>query len=74
MTNTGMARRGFGNNKPPDILEHLKRLYGTPSLQELDQAILRLHNPMYSNQPVKVILRTTEEFQMFLMSHPDGDL
>ena len=73
MKNTGMVRQGICNYKPPAILELLKRLYGTPSLQELDQALLRLHYPMYCNQPVYVMLRTTEEFQMFLMSHPDGD-
>ena len=36
MTKTGMARRGFGNDEPPAILEHLKRLYDTPSLKQLD--------------------------------------
>ena len=48
------------------------RLYGTPSLQELDQDLLRLHNPMDHNQSVEVMLHTTEDFQMFLMAHPDG--
>ena len=72
MTNTGMTRQGFGNNEPPAILERLKRLYGTPSLQELDQVLLRLHDPMDHNQPVEVMLHTTEEVQMFLMAHPDG--
>ena len=74
MTNTGMTRRGFVNDKPPAILERLKILYGTPSLQELDQALLRLHEPMDLNQLVEVILRNTEEVQMFLMANPDGDL
>ena len=60
MTNTGMARQEFGNDGPPAILEHLKILYGTPILQELDQALLRLHDPMDCNQPAKVMLRTTE--------------
>ena len=73
MTNTGMARRGFDNDEPPAILERLKILYGTPSLQELDQALLRLHEPMDLNQLVEVILRNTEEVQMFLMENPDGD-
>ena len=44
--NMGMVRRGFVNNKPPAILERLKRFYGTPILQELDQALLCLHNPI----------------------------
>ena len=68
-----MARRGFDNDEPPAILERLKILYGTPSLQELDQALLRLHEPMDLNQLVEVILRNTEEVQMFLMENPDGD-
>ena len=28
---------------------------------------------MDCNQPVEVILHTTEEFQIFLMAHPSGD-
>ena len=73
MTNTGTERRGFGNDEPPAILECLKRLYGTPSLQELYQSLLLLHEPMYCNQPVELMLRTTEEVQMFLMAHTDRD-
>ena len=60
MTNTGMARQGFGNNEPPVILECLKRLYGTPILHELYQAILSPNNPMDRNQSMEVMLRTTE--------------
>ena len=60
MTNTGMTRQGFGNNEPTAILERLKILYGTPGLKDLDQAILCLHDPMGSNQPVYVMLRTTD--------------
>ena len=37
MTNTGMASRGFGSDKPPAIFERLNILYGTPILKELDQ-------------------------------------
>ena len=73
MTNTGMARRGFAKDKTPAILESLKRLYDKPSLQELDQVLIRLYEPMYRNQPVEVMLQTTEEFQMSLMAHPDVD-
>ena len=73
MTNTGMTRRWFRNDKPPAILKRLKRLYGTPSLQDLYKALLRLQDPTDRNQLVKVMLRTTEEVQMFLMAHPDGD-
>ena len=73
MTNTGMARRGFGNYETPAILKRFKRLYVTPSLQELDQDLFRLHEPIYCNQPVEVMLCNTEEVQIFLMAHPCGD-
>ena len=73
ITNTCMARRVFGNDKPPVILERLNRLYGTPILQDLYQSLLRLHDPMHSNQPVEAMLPTTEEVHMLLMAHPDGD-
>ena len=59
MTNKGIARRVFVNDKPPAILKRLKRLYVTPSLQDLDQALLRLHHPMDLNQPVEVMLCNT---------------
>ena len=73
MTNTGMTRRGFGNNEPPAILKRLNILYGTPSLKELYQAPLCLHDPMDFNQPFEVMLLTIEEVQVFLVAHPDGD-
>ena len=73
MKNIGMARRGFGKDEPPTILGRLKILHGTPSLQELSQALLRLHNPMGHNQPVEEMLRNNEDVQIFLMAHPDGD-
>ena len=37
---TGLTLRGFGNDEPPEIMARLQRLYGKPSLQELDQALL----------------------------------
>ena len=70
--NTCMVRRRFGNDEPTIIIELLKILYGTPSLQELDQYLLRLHNTMDCNQPIEVMLHITEEAQMFLIAHPDG--
>ena len=73
MKNTGVARQGFDNDKPPAIIKRLKRLYGTPSLQDLDQALLHLHNPMDCKKPVEVVLLTAEKFQMFLIAHPYGD-
>ena len=69
-----MARQGLCNNKSPAILGCLKRLYGTLILQHLNQALLRLHEPMDRKQPLEVMLRTTEEVQIFLMAHPFGYL
>ena len=69
-----MARRGLSNDKPPEILEHLNNVFGTPSLQELDQALFRLHDPMDLNKTVEVMIRTDEEVQMLLMAHLYGDL
>ena len=59
MANTGMKRRGFVNDQKSAILERLKIFYGPPSLQELNQALLRLHYPMDCNQPVDVMLHAT---------------
>ena len=72
MTNIVTARQLFGNNVPPAILKRLERLYGTPRLQELEQALLCLDKPMDRNQPVDMMLYTTDEVQMFLMAHPYG--
>jgi hypothetical protein len=68
-----MGRRGFGNDDPPAIVARLQRLYGKPSLQEIDTALARLLAPMDRNQPIEVMLREIEEVQLFLLSHPDGD-
>ena len=51
---------------PKDIVCHTKPTGVRP-------VPLRLHDPMYSNQPVEVMLRTTEKVQNFLMTHLDGD-
>ena len=73
ITRIGTTRQRFGNDEPPAILERLKILYGTPILQEIDHALLRLHNSMDCNQPAEVMFRKTEGVHMFLMAHPDGD-
>ena len=52
----GLACQGFGNDETPDIYARLQRLYGKPSIQELDQALVRLNNPMDRNQHVKMML------------------
>ena len=44
-TATNMGQRGFGNDEPPDILSCLQRLYGQPSLHEVEQNYKRLHEP-----------------------------
>ena len=65
-----MDRQGFGKYEPPAILARLQHLYGQPSLGDIDTDILHINNPMDLNQPVDVMLRATEEVQMFLLAHP----
>ena len=49
MKNIGIVRQ-VGNDEPPSILERLNRVYGTPSLEEIGQALLLLHDPMDRNK------------------------
>ena len=56
-----MGKQGFRNNGPPVILTHLQRLYGQPSIGEIDTALLHLNDTMDRNQPIEVILRAKEE-------------
>ena len=69
---TDLPRQGFRINKLPNIYVRLQWLYGKPTIQELDQALLQLNKPMNRNQPVGVMLKGMEEIQKFLMAHPDG--
>ena len=56
----GLATKGFGTTPPVDILANLQCLYGRPRYQELDDALLRLNEPMDQMQPIKVMLRGIE--------------
>ena len=56
----GLAKKGFGTTPPVDILANLQCLYGRPRYQELDDALLRLNEPMDQMQPIKVMLRGIE--------------
>ena len=69
----GLAKIGFGNTKPYDVLAHIHSLYGKPSLTELEGAILRLNEPMNRSHPIEVMLRGIEEVQIFLLANPEED-
>ena len=69
----GLPTKRFGTTPPVDIMANLQRLYGKPSYQELDSALLHLNNQMNRMQPVEVMLRGIEEVQIFLLANPDKD-
>ena len=66
-----MGQQGFGTTTPSQILTRLITLYGKPSLNELEQALLHLNEPMDRFQPLEVMLRGVEEVKLFLLSSPD---
>jgi hypothetical protein len=72
-TATSMGLRGFGNDKPPDILLRLQRLYGQPSLQESEQNYMKLYAPMDRTLPPEMMIRGMEEIQLFLAQDPEGN-
>jgi hypothetical protein len=72
-TATNMGLRGFGNDEPPDILARLQRLYGKPSLHEVDENYKKLHDQMDRSLPPEVMLRGMEEIQLFLAQDPEGN-
>ena len=69
----GLTTKRFGNMPPVDIMANLQRLYGKPSYQELDAALIRLNKTMNIMQPVEVILRLIEEVQLLLSANPDEE-
>ena len=69
----GLDTKGFGTTPPVDILENLQHLYGKPSYQELDAALLHLNKSMNRMQPAEVILRVIEEVQLLPLANPDKD-
>ena len=68
-----VTTKGFVTTPPVDILENLQHLYGKPSYQYLDDALLGLNKPMKQMQPVKLILTGIDEVQLFLLDKPDKD-
>ena len=68
-----MGWRSFGNDNPLAIVARLQRLYGKPSLQEIETSLARLSEPMDRSRPIEVMLSGIEEVQPFLLSHPDGN-
>jgi hypothetical protein len=68
-TARNMVLRGFGNDEPPDIA-CIRCLYGQPSLQEVEQNLLKLHNSMDRTLRPEVMIRGMEEIQLFLAQDP----
>ena len=68
-----MGHRGFGSLTPKEIYEKLLHLYGKLSLSELENALLKLHDPMYRTLPVEVMLCGIEEIKMFLLVSTDKE-
>ena len=69
----GLSTKGFGTTPPVNILANLQHLYGKPSYQELDAALLCLNEPMNIIKPAEVMLRGIEGVQLFLLANPDKD-
>ena len=64
-----MDRHGFGNYKPPAILNRLQRLYGQKILGDLGTLFLNLNDPMYRKQPVEVMPWEIKEVHILLLAH-----
>ena len=69
----GPATKGFVTTPLVDILADLQRLYGKPSYQDTDAALLHLNEPMNSTQSVEFMLIGIEEVQLLLLANPDED-
>ena len=67
----GLDTKGFNTTPPVNILENLQCLYGKPSYQDLNAALLCLNYSMNQIQPVKVLLIGIEVLQLFLLAKPD---
>ena len=68
---TAMGQRGFETTTLSQILTCLITIYGKPSINKLDQALIRLNEPMDRLQTVKVMLHGVEDVQLFLLSKPN---
>ena len=55
-----LATKGFGTAPPVYIMENIQRLYGKPSYQDIDAALLRLNDLMKIMQLIEVMLRGIE--------------
>ena len=66
-----MGHTVFSTDETPDILHIINNPYGKPSLGQLNAALLRLYDPMYSNQPVEVMIQAIKEVQILLLLHTE---
>ena len=66
---TVMEATGFGPLAAPQIISRIQLNYRKPGIGEIKKALIRLNEPMYSNIPIDVMLRSLEEVHMFLLSN-----
>ena len=68
---TIMGQSCFGTAMPSQMLAPLVTFYEEPIINELEHALLCLHEPMDRIQLVKVMLYGIEEYQLLLLSNPN---
>ena len=54
-------------------MANLQRIYGKPSYQDINTALLRLKDLMNIMKPVELMLKGIELVQLFLLANPDKD-
>ena len=64
-----MGATGFSPLTAPQIISCMQLNYGKHGIGEIKKALIRLNEPMYSNIPIDVMLRSLEEVHMFLLSN-----
>ena len=60
---------GLGQLTPYDILQRLRKTYGRANIQDIEEKLLHLNNPMDRNLPVEVLIRDIEDVQRFLLAN-----
>ncbi len=69
-----LVQKVYGNLSAREIIFRLFHLYGRPTLSKIEAANRRLAEPMDRMAPIKVMLRSIKEFQMFFLHNGSEDL
>ena len=72
--NTGIMGDGFRKLTPFEILQRLRKTYGRANIQEIEEKLLHLNNPMDRNRPVEVMIRDIEDVQKLLLANPTDNM